>query len=277
MMTTPLIHPSTQATLTQLMNDLPQSLLLTGPVGVGLGTIATYIGSQVGSQTLTVLPEKDEKVDIDKGVISVDSIRKLHQQTRSIHTGNLIIIIDYAERMGTQAQNAFLKLLEEPGRGVHFILATHSPSKLLSTITSRAQSIAIRPIMHDQTLSFIDTFGDVPATKRTQLVFMADGRPAEIARLMADDDYFSARSSVVRDARDLLQGTTYVKLRIANTYKDNRESALLLLTDASSILRRSISAKPQPELIAQIESMLFAQQQIAANGNIRLCLARLVV
>ena len=273
----PIINPASELTLSLLLKDIPQALLLTGPVGIGLGTIANYIASTVGQVTLTVLPEKDEKVDIEKGVISVDSIRRLYAQTRSIQTGKLIIIIDYAERMGHQAQNAFLKLLEEPGDGVYFILATHTPSKLLPTVTSRAQAIDFRPLSGQQTEEFLKELQISDAKKKSQLLFMASGLPAELTRLIQDDKYFDRRSSIIRDARDLLQGTTYRKLLVANSYKDNREAALTLLVDAAGMLQRSISAKPQDNLIPQINSLLYAYQQIQANGNIRLCLARLVL
>jgi len=276
-MTKPLINKASELTLTLLMKDLPQALLLTGPVGIGLSTIAKYIGSEVGNVTLTVLPEKDEKVDIDKGVISVDSIRRLYTQTRSIQTGKLIIIIDYAERMGRQAQNAFLKLLEEPGEGIYFILATHTPSRLLPTVSSRAQSLELRPISQKQTEVFLDNLGVTAVKKRAQLLFMASGLPAEMVRLAQDDEYFESRATIMRDARDLLQGTTYKKLLVANSYKDDREAVLTLLIDASHILKRSISDKPQESLVAQINALLYAYQQIQANGNIRLCLARLVL
>lgn len=273
----PIIHPVSEITLSLLMKDLPQSLLLTGPVGVGLGATAEYIAHELGDISFTVLPEKDDKLNIEKGVISIDSIRRLYQQTRSIQKGKLVIVIDYAERMGLPAQNAFLKLLEEPGEGTYFILVTHSPSRLLPTITSRAQLFELRPVTRAQSETLLDTLGVDNATKRTQLLFMADGLPAELTRLVSDDAYFESRATIVRDARDILQGTIYKKLFLAQKYKDNRDDALLLLVDACSILRRSISAKPHESLIAQIDALLFAHQQIQANGNIRLCLARLVV
>jgi DNA polymerase III delta prime subunit len=251
----PILHTASENNLSLLMKDLPQSLLLTGPVGVGLGAAARFIASEIGDVSFTVLPEKDEKVNLEKGVISVDSIRRLYVQTRSIQTGKQIIIIDYAERMGHQAQNAFLKLLEEPGEGTYFILVTHTPSRLLPTITSRAQLLELRPITPKQTEAFLDGLGITDAKKRTQLLFMAEGLPA----------------------RDLLQATVYKKLLVAQKYKDNREGALVLLTDACNILRRSISQKPHESLIAQIDILLFTSGQIQANGNIRLCLARLVV
>jgi DNA polymerase III delta prime subunit len=273
----PLLNPITDTKLSLVMGNLPQSLLLTGPVGVGISTIAQYIGVTVGNVMLTILPEKDEKVNIDKGVISVDSIRRLYIQTRSIQNGKLVIIIDYAERMGHQAQNAFLKLLEEPGSGVHFILVTHTPSKLLPTVVSRTQKLEIQPVTPSQSLQLLETLIAANEQKKAQLLFMADGLPAELTRLATDDTYFETSADIIRDARDLLQADVYQKLLIAQRYKDDREKALRLLTTTANILRKSISQKPQSASIAQIDSLLYAYQQISANGNIRLCLARLVV
>jgi len=273
----PVLNQITEKNLDILMQDLPQSLLITGPTGVGISTIANYIASTLGGITFTVLPEKNEKVDIEKGTISVDSIRRLYTQTRSIQTGKLIIVIDYAERMAHQAQNAFLKLLEEPGRDVYFILATHTPSKLLPTVASRMQSIDIRPISSVMSEKFIDKLGVNDLKKRSQLLFMADGLPAELTNLAQNDEYFAKRSEIVRDARDLFQAKIYKKMLIANKYKDDKDQALALLDMSMNILKRSISEKPEISLIAQISSIQSAYERISANGNIRLSLAKLVL
>lgn len=52
-----------------------------------------------------------------------------------------VYIIDEAETMNEQAQNAALKILEEPPVGVHFILCTDNPEKLLVTVRSRCTLI----------------------------------------------------------------------------------------------------------------------------------------
>ncbi len=273
----PLINPASDLVLSLMLRDMPQALLLTGPTGIGLGTVARYLAGQIGTLNHVVLPEKDEKVDLDKGVISVDSIRRLYTQTRSIQTGKIVILIDYAERMGHQAQNAFLKLLEEPSAGVHFILATHTPSKLLGTITSRAQSVELKPILKQQTEVMLDELSVKDSKKRLQLIYMATGLPAELTRLATDEAYFTAKSAVMRDARDLLQANTYHKLLVANKYRESRDGALALLDYAANILKHSISDKPQESLINQLDALLYAHQQIEANGNIRICLARFVL
>lgn len=273
----PLINPASDLVLSLMLRDMPQALLLTGPSGIGLGTVARHVAGQIGNLNHIVLPEKDEKVDIDKGVISVDSIRRLYTQTRSIQTGNTVILIDYAERMGQQPQDAFLKLLEEPTAGVHFILATHTPSRLLQTVTSRAQSVELKPILEQQTEELLDALNVTDTKKRQQLIYMANGLPAELTRLASDEAYFTAKSVVMRDARDLLQANTYHKLLVANKYRDSRDGALALLDYVANILKHSISYKPQESLISQLDELLYARQQIEANGNIRICLARFVI
>ena len=273
----PHIHHISDQTLSLTIRDLPQSLLITGEEGVGLGTIAAYIAHTVGGTVLTLLPVKDDKVDTEKGIITVKLIRQLYNDTRTIQTSKRVIVIDYAERMATTAQNAFLKLLEEPGEGTYFILATHTPSKLLPTIHSRAQVIEFRPLTRGQTDAYLDELEIKDASKRLQLMFMADGLPAELYRLANNNEYFEKSADIVRDARDLLQTTTYVKLRVAQKYQNDRESALKLILTTTHILRRSISENPQASLIAQVDDLLLAYQQIKANGNIRLCLARFVL
>jgi len=273
----PIINPASEKILLMVSKRLPQALLLTGESGVGLSTIGRYIAELHKVVPMIILPEKDEKIDIDKGVISVDSMRHLFNETRTKTVGNRIIIIDYAERMTHQAQNAFLKLLEEPGKDIHFILISHSVSKLLPTILSRTEILDIRPITIEQSEKLLDLLKVADKIKRSQLLFMAAGRPAELTRLASDDVYFDKRSMTVRDARELLRGNLYQKLLIAQRYKDDRASALMLLIDMASILKRSITDYPQTDTISRIDAVLDAYQRIEANGNIRLCLARMII
>jgi DNA polymerase-3 subunit delta' len=276
-MISPIINPSSQKILLAMVDKMPQSLLLTGENGVGLSVIGQYIASIRKVAPTIVLPEKDEKIDLEKGVISVDIMRRLYDETRTKKAGERIIIIDYAERMTAQAQNAFLKLLEEPGQGIYFILVSHSITKLLPTILSRTEKLEIRPITAAQSENFLDSLGITDKVKRSQLLFMAAGLPAELSRLADNEEYFNTRSKTVRDARELIRGNQYQKLLIAQNYKDNRESVLTLLLDMANILKRSIVDNPQPETIGRIDAILDAYRQIDANGNIRLCLARMII
>ena len=271
------INKITEQIIVKTAANLPQSILLTGPVGVGLTEIAKHIANLKSIKPIIILPEKDEKVDLEKGIISVEIMRRLYDEVRTKTNVERIIIIDYTETMTTQAQNAFLKLLEEPAAGVYFILLSHTATKLLPTILSRVEKINIRPVSVQRSNDILDELQITDATKRAQIMFIAPGLPAEIIRLCIDNEYFASRSSIIRDARELLRGTTYQKLLIAQKYKDNRAQTLILLNDAAKMLQTSVSANPQIDSIKFIDRILNAYQQIEANGNIRLCLARVVL
>jgi len=267
------IHAKTLHQLETLVKDLPQSVLVSGPVGIGLKATVTYIADALRVKPVYVLPEKDEKVDLEKGVITVDVIRRLYATTKTVETGKRLIVIDYAERMSTQSQNAFLKLLEEPGINTHFILLTHSVAKALPTILSRVQIIEVQPISVDQSSSLLEDLKVTDAQKRAQLLFIAEGLPALMTRLAADDKAFESRVQIVRDARTYLQGSAYDRLKIALAYKDSREDALTVLSDAGKLLKGSIKNGQAKDVLRKIDAVLSAHERIEANGNIRLQLA----
>lgn len=79
---------------------------------------------------------KDEK----SSMIKVDPIRELKKKALVFPNDGdkSVFIIDGAEYMNPQAQNALLKIFEEPARHLLFILCCKSKSSLLDTVISRA-------------------------------------------------------------------------------------------------------------------------------------------
>ena len=271
------INSYTQQRLNILVKDLPQSIVFTGPEGVGLSSAISYVTAFLHAMPIYVLPEKDDKVDIERGVITVDTIRRLYSMTKTIETRKRLIVIDYAERMGARAQNAFLKLLEEPGENTHFILLTHTLSSLLPTVRSRVQAVEVKPVTNEQSEALLTELKVSDATRRSQLLFIAAGRPAHLTLLATNEKAFEARAKIVRDARTFLQGTMYDRLKIALSYKDNRQDSLTLLLDAMNQLKDSLQKGTNPEQVRKLSTLLIVHQRIEANGNVRLQLASVVL
>lgn len=275
-MTPVITHPTNQKRLDILGEHLPQSLLLAGDRGVGLLTIARQLA---GKQLVAELFPRDAKehADSQNGTITVEMIRRLYDQTRAKHTSRQIVIIDDADRMSLGAQGAFLKLLEEPNFHIYFILTSHAPDKLLPTIRSRVQQITIQPASHQQTAEYITSLGVTDITKKAQLHFIAEGLPAEIARLIADEDYFNERAKIMTDARQFLQSDPYGQLLLVQQYQSDRVMALRLVDSMLLLARRSLSAKPQAGLVKQLDRLLEIQSNIQANHNVRLQLTRFML
>ena len=65
---------------------------------------------------------------------------------RPFEADKRVFVIDAAEQMRDESQNALLKTLEEPPDFVHLILLTSEPTALLETIASRCQPIDFAPL-----------------------------------------------------------------------------------------------------------------------------------
>lgn len=267
------VHPDTQKALDAFAKDAPHALILSGKTGVGLSTIATDFAKKAKKILYTVLPEKDEKIDVEKGTITVQSIRRLYDMTKTVEPNGRIIIIDYAERMGVPAQNAFLKLLEEPVEGTQFVLLTHALSSLLPTVLSRSQKVTVKPVDVNDSEKVLDELKVYDATKRTQLLFIASGLPAELHRLATDESAFTSRVQIVKDAREYITGTPYTRLKIANKYKNDRPGTLLLLEDAARMLQATLTKDGSSKTVKAVETISSLHTRISEQGNIRLQLS----
>ena len=144
----------------QQLGRLGHAYMITGPRGTDLESFATQVLGLVSParhQTLEdwaqegaviLRPQsKSRRITIGDDASEVGTIRYLE---RMIHrtTGpsgfKLGIIVD-AERMNVQAQNAFLKTLEEPPDRTLLLLLTSQPGQLLTTILSRVIEIPLMP------------------------------------------------------------------------------------------------------------------------------------
>lgn len=273
----PYIHPQTQKVLDAVFASDSHAMLLSGPVGIGLSTIADGYAAKLDGQVIPVLPEKDSKIDIEKGTITVESIRRLYDLTRMIEPRGRLIVVDYAERMAPAAQNAFLKLLEEPSEGTRFVLLTHEPNLMLPTIRSRSQKVELKPISLEQSDALLNELKVTDATKRSQLLFIAQGLPAELTRLATDDALFESRVALVKDARTYVSGGAYDRLLLAKKYKDSRVEALILLQDAMKLVQMTIASKGDSATLRMLSRLEVLHKRISEQGNVRLQLSAAVV
>lgn len=74
-----------------------------------------------------------------------------------------------------EAANAMLKTLEEPRPGVHFVLLSARPDRLLQTIRSRCQRVRFQRLPDDVLHRVLESQG-VPEASRVVAVALADGR-----------------------------------------------------------------------------------------------------
>lgn len=262
------IHPQTESLLSRLKPAHTHPLLFTGAPGSDFNAAITLLQQSLSA---TLLP-------IDSGsYASAKEVRELYELTRTSPEGMAIVALPDADSLSHAAQNALLKLLEEPPRGYLFVLTTTKPDQLLSTVRSRLQTIHLLPITDEQSESLLDTLGVTDATFRRQLLFIGNGHPKELERLVADKDYFAHKATIMRDARTLLQAKSYDKIVIAHSYRENRDDAATLLQYSISLVIQTLGQKPSSNLLKKLDQLTTAFQSIVQNGNLRLALLAVMV
>jgi DNA polymerase III delta prime subunit len=95
----------------------------------------------------------------------IDQIRKISNflsQKPFSHQSKIIIILE-AQNLNIEAQNALLKILEEPGKDNYVILSTNKVKSILPTIISRCQTIKLVRVIHElpKTEKKIDITGNL--------------------------------------------------------------------------------------------------------------------
>lgn len=97
--------------------------------------------------------------------IRVDTIRNLRKEAYVLPTDcdYHVYILNESEKMNANAQNALLKILEEPPRNTIFILLTPSKELLLPTVVSRVQPHTLGKSSYDETAEvFATKFPSLP-------------------------------------------------------------------------------------------------------------------
>lgn len=277
-----ILHEQTRRLVKRLEGQLPHALVIDGPSGSGVRTAAEHLARSMNSLTLTVEAKKSQNgtyiVDLDEGNIIIDDIRLLYEQTRSKQPGNHVYILDTGERtMTNAAQNAFLKLLEEPRDGLFFIIVTHHYDQLLSTITSRSQRLTLLPVSEAQTRELISSLAVHDPVQQARLSFVGQGLPALVKRLIDDTSLYEARVAIMSDAKTMIGGQAYEKAVVAHKYKDKRADTLTLIDDMNHQISVILKKNPDQTLVALIDRLLIARDAISNGGNVRLQLLNSVV
>lgn len=264
-----LLNVATKKLVEAYINNPSHALCLIGEEGTGLGSLADSIAKKLSGKAQIVTT-----ISPEKGFISIERIRHLYEQTRNIQQGNRCIIIDDADTMSNDAQNSLLKLLEEPVRNVYFILTTHHPSFLLPTINSRMQHITVNSIDEKASKELLSKYA-LSEKEHMQALFLAAGKPAELTRIATDTEYFAVQTSLITDARSLIQSNLYDRLTVIKKYSDRRQALSFLamcakLLQFSLVRQRNITAAEHMELFDRV------MKRIDANGHVRTHLMYLV-
>jgi len=123
-------------------SDRPHAFLFSGASGSGKTTMARILAANLGAtgHDVTEINAADSR--------GIDTIREIQNDApfAPMRGGARVWIFDEAHRLSKDAQNAFLKLLEEPPQHSYFIICTTEPKGLLTTVVNRCVALQVTPL-----------------------------------------------------------------------------------------------------------------------------------
>ena len=228
------------AVAAMLGGGMPHALLLTGPPGVGKGTLADDIAAALlcrfddpagrpcracrgcravehgNHPDLHRLGPTGPGLVIPIGGRDDRGVRDLVRDLAllPVEGGARVAIVRSADRMTEDAQSAFLKTLEEPPDRTVLILTAADEERLLPTIRSRCIAIRLGPLGRADVEGILLDAGLVDAPVAARLSRLAAGRPGDAVALARSPDALTIRSEVGRTLLDLTRATRADRLRI---------------------------------------------------------------
>ena len=250
-----------QETLAAFVNGgrFPHALLLEGPEGSGRRPFAREIAAALfcrgehkpcGScnQCRKVLEQNHPDVEYYGGDGSrrsfhIDTIRQLRQNAWLLpgEAPCRVCVLCGAENMTDQAQNALLKILEEPPEHTVFILTAENRAMLLPTILSRVQTIRLEPLTPAEILPVLrERCPDQPGKKLEWAAETADTIGQALA-LLADESLQKHAQLAQRMLELLCNGSEYDLLTAVEPVSRKREDLLEVCTQLRQLLTAELT------------------------------------
>jgi DNA polymerase-3 subunit delta' len=159
------------------------------------------------------------------GTISVDDIRAQVNNDVAIKpysSRHKVYIINEAEKMTQQAQNAILKTLEEPPEYAVIMLLTTNVNSLLPTILSRCVVLNMKPVSDEKVREFLMREMQIPDYKAEVCVAFARGNIGKAKALASSEDFEHVKSealSLLKYIHDMEIYEIVTAIKKINEYK----------------------------------------------------------
>jgi DNA polymerase-3 subunit delta' len=191
----------------QIINSIKQERFSHAHIIVGEDGIGkSYIARETAIRILDKIENKQYADIIEfnllkgKKSIGIDEIKNIiAETTKKPYEGNKKVIIVYnADKMTETAQNAFLKTIEEPPKGIFIILLCEKLESILDTIKSRCQTYKLNRLSEKEMTEFVNIkFSHLSEKELKAVIAFSDGIPGRAEKFVNDSSLKEIRDSTI--------------------------------------------------------------------------------
>lgn len=259
------------------------------------GICHACIGQKAGTNPDVVIVEPEEK----RKTIGADRIRDLISDAylKPFESARKVYIFKDAKIITEQAQNAFLKLLEEPPEYAVFIILAENADTLLQTVRSRCIKVRFAPVSTEKMTAYIKKIA--PQCDNPDFVIRyAHGIPGEAERILGDADFDITRKASIAQLGLLFDAKPISAYKIADFIDENKDNADLILSfwreavrdillisshsediitncDCIDELNRYASTYPPSDMVQILEEITEAEEMLRRYVSTRAVFVRL--
>ena len=236
--------------------------------------------------------------------ISVEDIREQLNgdiQIRPYSSPYKVYIIDEADKLSVQAQNALLKTIEEPPSYAVIFLLTENAGTLLPTIRSRCVLLDLKPVSSQIIKRYLMEDLEIPEYRADICTAFAQGNVGKAKRLALSDNFGEMLDHVLHvvkyisemEVGDLIEDLKKIseyKMEINDyldlltiwyrdvlLFKATRDADSMIFSDELISIRKKASESSYEGLGQIIEALEKAKQRLKANVNFELTMELLLL
>lgn len=140
-----------------------------------------------------------------------------------------IYIIDNAETLSVEAQNALLKTLEEPPTYAIIFLISNSVSTLLTTIQSRCVMLQVRPIDKALIKAYLMTEYNIPDYQAELSTIFAQGNMGKAIEYSSSDEFLDYKNEALNILKNIGEKDNYELIDIVSNGSKERDKVFIIL------------------------------------------------
>jgi DNA polymerase III delta prime subunit len=296
----PLLHPSTRKQLLEVAKATQGSYIFYGANGLGRFTTwlwilqswhghSSFVAScrsciQIRAQTypnLYVIAPEGASI----GIAQVHTALHALSLSRHDNKASRLVIIDSAEKLTLEAQNALLKIFEEPPSHTVIGLISNSVEALLPTLRSRAKAITFFKLTPEQVELYLVEKKGADYETAAVISKLTSGCIGAANQLLGSPEELQKHKEAIKNINQLCSPDLFNSLKLAGQLGDSKSISQHLLVE---VLQNRFRVQLRQQLAENdlrgvlktntaLKASLRFQRNLKANVSLKAALGALIL